>query len=651
MRKFLFLIVGLISFPTFSQIKSQELEEIEVPMKIERKNMSSQQITQEEIKESQPEDLGQMMQKFAGVSMKNYGGLGGLKTFSFRSIGSQHTAILQDGFPTINNQVGQINLGQIQMQTTFKVLFSSQDEGLNSPISSLVMANTLNVVSQLNTFEPDTTHLTISSKYGSFSQCDNFLSFQKSNSRIQTSFFVKNRQSEGNYPFTVKEGNFEYSSIRTNNQLEEWYGGLTFMFKPKKTSEPVRIIYNIKYIDQELPGAVVFFNNTAHQALFTRQNSIKADYSSKWKKNAIRYYASYDNDYLSYRDEGFLNAAKLLISQYRQDNSLLGVSWKNKMGSKMIFTSGAEGQRSNMISLQNSEELPQRDVLSLHGGMDLFLSFFKIKFSGSAIIANDLNRFNDSVVKSRFVAPKFSLTTKKIGKMNLEIGYLSSYTQRLPSFGELYYGQVGEVQLRPEKVFQNQLSFSAGKSIKRLNLNTKLYLYQNNIEDKIVAIPTKNLFVWSIQNVGKVQAYGVDIVQSATYYFKKETKLNIRANYSQQISLDKTDPDSPTYNDQIAYIPVHSGNVEGAFHYKKCAVRVSGLFVGSRYSLNQNNDFNQLDGFSVFDFYLSRTFLLNKRHELSLQGSIKNINNSSYSVVRSFIMPGRNYLISMTYAF
>ena len=50
---------------------------------------------------------------FAGVQLKDYGGVGGIKTINIRSMGSQHVGIYYDGVELGNAQNGQIDLGQL----------------------------------------------------------------------------------------------------------------------------------------------------------------------------------------------------------------------------------------------------------------------------------------------------------------------------------------------------------------------------------------------------------------------------------------------------------------------------------------------------------------------------------------------------------
>jgi outer membrane cobalamin receptor len=125
--KFTLLFVALmLRFLSFSQLTERELQEVRVRDSLRNNAEKVQAMRRSVIMELQGEDLGQLMQKFAGVAIRSYGGLGGLKTISVRSLGSNHSSIIVDGFTLINNQTGQINLGQVQTESLESLqLFSS----------------------------------------------------------------------------------------------------------------------------------------------------------------------------------------------------------------------------------------------------------------------------------------------------------------------------------------------------------------------------------------------------------------------------------------------------------------------------------------------------------------------------------------------
>jgi hypothetical protein len=81
----------------------------------------------------------------------------------------------------------------------------------------------------------------------------------------------------------------------------------------------------------------------------------------------------------------------------------------------------------------------------------------------------------------------------------------------------------------------------------------------NYVTNKIIAIPTKNLFTWSMQNVENARILGADFKLGSKWGINEHVKFDLDLNYSFQRAVDVSDPNSPTYKDQIAYIPIHTG--------------------------------------------------------------------------------------------
>ena len=61
--------------------------------------------------------IADALKYFAGVQIKDYGGLGGLKTINVRSLGSQHVGVYIDGIRITNAQNGTVDLGKYSMST------------------------------------------------------------------------------------------------------------------------------------------------------------------------------------------------------------------------------------------------------------------------------------------------------------------------------------------------------------------------------------------------------------------------------------------------------------------------------------------------------------------------------------------------------
>jgi outer membrane cobalamin receptor len=220
----------------------------------------------------------------------------------------------------------------------------------------------------------------------------------------------------------------------------------------------------------------------------------------------------------------------------------------------------------------------------------------------------------------------------------------------MPSFSELYYNSIGNKTLNPELTMQ----FNAGTSYRffKNSLHVSIDGYYNRIENKILAIPTKNLFVWSIQNIGKVAVYGVDVLLKKIWKLHTNLEVSASMNYSYQKIVDISDVKSSTYKNQLAYFPLHTVQSEiSLWMFNKIGLYVSNSNLTNRYVLNENIPTNALKGFSIYDAALSYRTNRETKNSVKFSFTIKNCFNTPYQYISYFVMPGRNYLITMSYAF
>ena len=71
---------------------------------------------------------------FSGLQIKDYGGVGGLKTVNIRSMGTNHLGIFYDGIELGNAQNGQIDLGQLSLDNVEEItLYNGQKSAIFQP--------------------------------------------------------------------------------------------------------------------------------------------------------------------------------------------------------------------------------------------------------------------------------------------------------------------------------------------------------------------------------------------------------------------------------------------------------------------------------------------------------------------------------------
>ena len=78
--------------------------------------------------------MADAVRRFAGTNVRDYGGIGGLKTVSVRNLGAAHTAVSYDGVVVSNSQAGQIDIGRFSLDNVSSLsLAIGQDENLLQP--------------------------------------------------------------------------------------------------------------------------------------------------------------------------------------------------------------------------------------------------------------------------------------------------------------------------------------------------------------------------------------------------------------------------------------------------------------------------------------------------------------------------------------
>ena len=631
-----------------AQDKTLHLDQIEINNFFNKPYDLNQSLDSREISNSNSEDVGGLLQKFTGITVKNYGGAGAAKTFSFRGISGTHTGIVLDGFLIQNNQIGQVDLSTLPIENLQYIKFVN---GLNNdelaPVSAMNLGNYLSLSSFESTFPKEDLSIRSHTKFGSFGYLDNYFAIKQ---RLARSFYAisgKYRFYRGDFDYTYKNGNQLIHSNRMNNDLND--GGILVTFGTLIGSG-ARILttYQNSGFSKGLPGPVILYNGLSNQRLKSNGQSLNSEYILCRKNFSSKFYISVLESKLLYNDPSFLNKSQNYSERYFNRSIQLGNSSKYVIKDSILkLIVGAEHSVSDLQTMQSIIGVPKRLHTQFSIGLTGLIKTlnYTIQYGRQFARNSSIDRVSSYEPWTTMFIVETVKTFKWIGAPRVWF----KKTYRLPSFGELYYNQIGNNKLNPELVYQSNI----GSTFKVSKINTEIAVdvYKNFVEDKIVAIPTKNLFVWSIQNVGKVEVSGLDLnMTMSSVVFR--SKSIIKLGYSYQSVVDISNFNSPTYGHQIAYLPKHSFHSEIVLNWKdRFQFGYTVLFNSIRYSLNENIAFNEVSSFFVSDIFLNQVYSIKKNQLIKIGVSIKNCFNSSYESIRSYAMPGRNYLLSINYAF
>ncbi|MDR3251678.1 MAG: TonB-dependent receptor [Tannerella sp.] len=634
-------------------VKSRQLPDVEV-VAAQRASATKQGsplqiIDNKNIKRLGISELHEAVRRFSGVTIKDYGGIGGLKTVSIRSLGAQHTAVGYDGVPISDAQSGQIDISRFTLDNVDMISLSmgqTDDIFLTARIYS--SAGALNIKTLKPVFsDAKKYNLTAKFKSGSFGMYNPVLSLsRKLGDRSSAVVHADYMGASGEYPYTLSNGSVKTSEKRLNSDIR------TFRIEADVYAGFSRwgsLDTKLYLFDSErgLPGSVNFYNKTATERLWNDNSFIQTQYNNELSDRfKVRAIAKYTYSYSKYRDVDDKYAAGFQEDRNTQTEyyGSIGVLYTPLTHLSASFTT--DFSHSALSNNFNNSPLPRRNNL---------LSVLSAQYSASALTVTGslLGTYISDEVENgerpkdrRRLSPAASLSWRPFANnaLRLRVSYKDVF--RVPTFTDLYYLRIGNTNLKPEKAKQYNAgitwSGSAGRKVNYVSVS--LDCYYNTVEDKIVALPT--LYIWRMMNLGEVRIKGADVNVAAEAALSEKTNMIISGNYTCQKAIDVTNPEAKNYKDQIPYTPRHSGNCSVAFETPWLNFSYLLTAVGERYAMPQNIKSNRIEAYTEQNVSLNRTFNLGKL-SLRLQGEILNIADTQYDVIQYYPMPGRSWRLSV----
>ena len=140
-----------------------------VGQKTFREVIPSQTLGGAELERLSTHSVADALRYFSGIQLKDYGGVGGIKTVDVRSMGSNHLGIYYDGVQLGNAQNGQIDLGQFSLDNMEEVtLYNGQKSSIGQSASDFGNAGSIYMRTRVPIFiHGEREHWRARVKYGS----------------------------------------------------------------------------------------------------------------------------------------------------------------------------------------------------------------------------------------------------------------------------------------------------------------------------------------------------------------------------------------------------------------------------------------------------------------------------------------------------
>lgn len=653
------LVLLCISIDVFADTPldslSHQLKEVEVIARKPNEDIiPAQTLSGEELHRLNSNSVADALRYFSGVQVKDYGGVGGIKTVNIRSMGTNHTGVVYDGVELGNAQNGQIDLGQFSLDNIEALsLYNGQKSEILQPAKDFGSAGTIYMRTRTPVFyDRENYHARATVRTGSFDLLNPSVMIElKLSERISTSLSTEWINSSGKYKFRYRRVNpagelaYDTTAVRQNGDINatriEWntHGTLnsgSWNFK----------VYNYNS-ERGVPGAIV--NNVWRRGerIWDTNSFAQGRYTGYFGKfttlNNIKY-AFYRTHYVNNDDK-----------QIKIDNL-----YKQK---EIYFSSANEYEITNFWSASASYDFMwntldadvygfvKPDRISQYLSAATALNFNRIKIQASALgtFIHDKIRGQKAPADKHVFSPAIFMNGYPLRNKDFSIRIFYKQSFRMPTFNDLYYADMGNSQLSPERVTQYNLGFLYDHNSTSLISAARISadIYYNRVKDKIVAYPKGQQFRWTMLNLGLVDIRGIDVTGLLTLNPYRDLYLTVRAQYTFQRAIDITNPSDNYYGDQIPYIPRHSGAAVVNAQWKGWGLNYSWIYVGERYNQQENIRYNYTQPWYTSDVSLSKDFKLGC---VSLRGliEINNLLSQDYDVILNYPMPKRNYRFTLT---
>ncbi|MFT3822524.1 MAG: TonB-dependent receptor [Chitinophagaceae bacterium] len=612
----------------------------------------TQSLNGQALQQINAQSIGDAARYFSGVLVKDYGGVGGLKTVSVRSLGAAHTGVHYDGIPVSDAQAGQVDLSRYS--PTFVQSIDLQYAGVQKIIQP-ARAFSYGALLDINTYSFSTAALQRSGWQAMLKQGSFGLWQPSAGVNIvlpkHTAISLNGEAvfSKGNYPFTIDNGSFSEDAKRENSEVKSQQGEVN-VIKMFTDSSTLQVKAGGYHSSRGLPGAIIFFNDRSVQHLWNTDYFAQARYrTTAGKRTEFILSGKYSHNYTRYTDPDYLNNQGGLDNRYTQQEFYFSAAAGYNITEQLKVAASSDVAFAKLSSNLTSFVYPSRK--SFWNNLALYYSRQLWQVTASALLTTiaDDTRTGTAAATINKLTPAVALSIKPAEKSPFMFRASYRHVFRMPTFNDLYYNFVGNSSLRPEYarqynagiVYTNTLP---GNAIKHLSISADAYY--NTVKDKIVAIPNKNLFTWTMLNLGKVDIKGIDLAVETDGQLSRTVNWFARVAYTYQQAIDITDPSTATYKNRIPYTPDHSGSALAGLRYRQWSAGYNIIFSATRYTLGENNPYNQLDGWNTQDLYLSRAVDFRK-FQATIKATLENFTNQRYDIVRYFPMPGRSYKISI----
>lgn len=654
-------------YVSVTQADSFRIAEVEVTARALQKDVIvPQSLKGAELQRLNALNVADALRYFSGVQLKDYGGVGGIKTINVRSMGSQHTAVYYNGVQLGNAQNGQVDLGRFSLDNMEEIqLFNGQKSDIFQSAREFGSAGNVYLITRKPYFKADErVHVHAKMRFGSFALANPNVGVDvRLTDQLSLTLDAEYVYSDGKYPFRYRrvlptgETAYDTTAIRQNGDINAVRTELGLHHYYRTTGFWRLHLYNY-WSERGVPGAIV--NNVWRngERLKDRNTFVQAQWQEEWwNRWSTRLLLKYANDFTHYQNYD----VRLLPSNNRYTQQEVYLSLANKV---QLFNwwdvSLAYDYQYNTLAREDVLLNASPEHFNRHSHWLSAATAFNVqeflRLQASVLMTAVQNQESGVKNQDPKVTPGVFLSYRPYPAIDLSLNAFYKQSYRYPTFNDLYYTDLGNADLRPELARQHSVSleyrvqstdrFADRVQSTEYRLNLSASYYYNRVTDKIIAYPKGQQFRWTMLNLGTVKINGVDAKADMSLFLPMGFTLRTRLNYTYQTAIDVTSPNDTYYGHQIPYIPRHSGSVVLGLDWQSrrgdhYGLNYSFIYVGERYSQQENTIYNYVQPWYTHDLAIYGEWTI-RGWGLKANLEINNLLGQDYEVIQNYPMPKQN---------
>ncbi len=583
-------------------------------------------IPQEIITTIQARQVDEILRYSPGLTIQNYGGLGGLKTISLRGGGAAQAIILLDGVKLNLSQNGMTDLSSISAFVVENV------EIQRGGASALYGGNAISGAVNINTRFSEVREYKVRFGLGSFNEYSLGANYTEPFSFGKIGLSVEGLTTKGNYPFSTNQFGKEISAKRDNSDYEYAASSLRYEYSSENTI--LRSTSWLRISDRGVPGAVL--QNAVEQLharltesdIFSTINVIHSFTAKSQLKSGIHFRLNT----LRYRDpDALVRGANGIDETYKSMETSAFVRFhtiSDNFLQEYNIESGFSDLRGAMLQSLIGEYVKR---VSLSASVRL-------------LYIAELNKDNNVELQGIIRGDYFSdirfapsVLTSLLWKNSDNYGMRASFSIdfRPPNFNEMYYFNFGTKDLLPE--FSR--TFNVGIFVKPFEWCTaEVDVFTTQTTDKIIAIPTGPA-TWSARNIALTTNKGIELSVKSEFW---EKAFLIQYNYTLQDARDMTESGNMNL---LPYIPQEIISAFALYRFGFFSIGSTIQYSSHRFSLGGNQKESLLPAFMTLSFFANCDFSICDK-QCTLKTAVENMADTSYSIIKNYPMPGILYRLS-----